>query len=88
MAPVTCAPEAVLVCAPAANVVALTPRTLEQTIFPSEGMDVCLALFGVEELLHMRARRMAENFLVSPVLLRWVRDSHMFKAFFCSYKPR
>jgi hypothetical protein len=57
MAPVACAPGAVVVRAPAANVVALAPRTLEQTIFPSECMDVGLALFGVEELVNVREHR-------------------------------
>src|SRR5262245_19523940 len=57
MAPVAFAPGAVLVRAPASNVVALAPRTLQWTIFPPEYMDVCLALFGVEELVQMREHR-------------------------------
>jgi hypothetical protein len=53
MAPVPLAPGAILVRAPLANVVALTARTLERTIFPPERPDVCLALFSVEELVEM-----------------------------------
>jgi hypothetical protein len=53
MAPVAFAPGAVVVCAPLANVVALAARTLQWTIFPPERTDVRLALFGVEELMHM-----------------------------------
>jgi len=50
-APVAFASGTVLVRAPAANVVALAPRTLEWTIFPPERMDVGLALFSVEKLV-------------------------------------
>jgi hypothetical protein len=54
MAPVAFAPGAVVVRAPAANVVALAPRTWEQMSFPPECMDVGLALFGVEALVDVR----------------------------------
>ena len=57
VAPVALAPRAVLVRAPAANVVTLAPRTLEWTIFPPERMDVGLALFSVEKLVQMREYR-------------------------------
>ena len=49
MAPVTLASGMVVVGVPTSNVVALAARTLERTVFPPERMDVCLALFGVEE---------------------------------------
>ena len=57
VAPVAFAPGTVLVRAPAANVVALAPGTLEWTIFPPQRTDVRLALFGVEELMQMGAHR-------------------------------
>jgi hypothetical protein len=57
MAPVAFASGTVLVRAPAANVVALAPRTLERTILPPERMDVGLALFSVEKLVQMREHR-------------------------------
>src|SRR6266487_1421740 len=43
----------VVVGAPRTDVVALTPRTLEGPIFPSQHMDVGLTRFGVEELVKM-----------------------------------
>jgi hypothetical protein len=49
MASVTFASGAVLVRAPAANVAALAPRTLQRPILPPQCMDVRLALFGIEE---------------------------------------
>ena len=57
MAPVAFAPRAVLVRAPASNVVALAARTLQWTIFPPQRMDVRLALVGVEELVDMGEHR-------------------------------
>ncbi len=57
MAPVALAPGAVVVRALGANVGALAPRALKRTIFPPEYMDVGLALFGVEELVHMGEHR-------------------------------
>jgi hypothetical protein len=57
MAPVASAPGAVLVGAPASDVVALASGTLQWTIFPPERMDVGLALFGVEEVMQMREDR-------------------------------
>ena len=57
MAPVAFAPEAIVVGAPAANVVALAARTLQRTIFPPERTDVRLALFGVEEFVQMGEHR-------------------------------
>jgi hypothetical protein len=33
--------------------VALAARTLQQTVFPPERMDIGLALFSVEELVQM-----------------------------------
>ena len=51
LAPVAFAPGAVLVRAPASNVVALAARTLQRPVFPPERMDVRLALFGIEELV-------------------------------------
>jgi hypothetical protein len=89
MAPVAFAPGAVLVRAPAANVVALAPGTLQWTIFPPERMDVCLALFGVEKLVQMREHQHGWESpgVVKPVL-HWVGDSHIFMTFWRSYKPR
>src|SRR5262245_55448404 len=57
MAPVAFASGTVLVRAPTAHVVALAPRTLEWTIFPPERMDVGLALFSIEKLVHMGEHR-------------------------------
>ena len=51
LAPVALAPRAVVVCPPGIDVLALAPRTLEWTLFPSERMDVGLTLFGVEEFV-------------------------------------
>ena len=51
VASVALAPRAVVVCPPGIDVLALAPRTLERTIFPSQRMDVGLTLFGVEELV-------------------------------------
>ena len=53
MAPVAFAPRTILVGTPLSNVVTLTSRTLQRTIFPPEGMDVRLALFGTEELMEV-----------------------------------
>ena len=44
----------VVVGAPGTDVVALTPRTLERPIFPSQPMNVGVTLFGVEELVDVR----------------------------------
>jgi hypothetical protein len=55
--PVAFASRALLVRAPAANVVALAARTLQRTVFPPERMDVGLALVGVEEVVQMREDR-------------------------------
>src|SRR5438105_7558748 len=57
MTPVAFASGTVLVRAPAANVMALAPRTLEWTIFPPERMDVGLALFSVEKLVQTGEHR-------------------------------
>jgi hypothetical protein len=51
VAPVALAPRAIVVCPPGIDILALAPRTLERTIFPSQRMDVGLTLFGVEELV-------------------------------------
>ena len=40
-----------------ADVVALTPRTLERPILPAQLMDVGLTRFGVEEVVQMRNNR-------------------------------
>ena len=40
--------------APRTNVVALTPRTLERPILPSQPMNGGVTLFGVEELVDVR----------------------------------
>src|SRR6266849_6053584 len=57
MAPVAFASGAVLVRAPASNVVALASRALQRTIFPPQRMDVGLAPFGIEELVQIRGYR-------------------------------
>ena len=51
VAPVAIAPRAVVVRPPGIDILALAPGTLERTLFPPEGMDVGLTLFGVEELM-------------------------------------
>jgi hypothetical protein len=38
---------------PGTNVVALAPRALQRTVFPSEYMDIGLALFEAEEVMHI-----------------------------------
>ena len=43
----------VVVGAPGADVVALTPRALEWTILPAQGMEVGLTGFGVEKLVQI-----------------------------------
>src|SRR5678815_2792507 len=43
----------VVVGAPWTDVVALTPRILEGSIFPAQPMDVRLTRFGVEEVVQM-----------------------------------
>src|SRR5919199_999048 len=53
MAPVAFAPRAIVVGAPASNMMALAPRALEWTIFPPERMDISLALCSVEKLVHI-----------------------------------
>ena len=57
MEPVAFAPRAVLVGALMSNMVALAARTLQRTRLPLEHTDVCLALFGVEEVVHMGEHR-------------------------------
>src|ERR671930_174466 len=53
MAPVAFAPGAIVVGAPASNMMALAPRALEWTVFPPERMDIGLALFSVEKLVQI-----------------------------------
>ena len=57
MAPGAFAPGAVLIGAPVANVVALTARTLQRTIWPPERTEVRLALCGVEEVMQIGEHR-------------------------------
>ena len=57
MVPVAFASGAIVVRAPAANVVALAARTLQRPVFPPERMDVSLALFSVEEVVQMGEHR-------------------------------
>jgi hypothetical protein len=54
MAPVTFAPGAILVCTPLSNVVTLTSRALQRTIFPPQRMDIGMASFYTEQLVYMR----------------------------------
>jgi hypothetical protein len=51
VAPVALASWPVMVRAPRADVVGVTPGTLERAIFPPQRTDVGLALFGAEELV-------------------------------------
>ncbi len=51
VAPVTFQSWSIVVRAPGPNVVALTPGTVEQTIFPPQCMHIRLTLIGVEELM-------------------------------------
>jgi len=57
MAPGPFAPGSILLCAPLANVVALTARTLQRTILPPERTAVRLALCGVEEVMQIGEHR-------------------------------
>jgi len=54
VAPVTFASGAVVVRPPRIDVLALAPGTLECAIFPSQRVDVGLALIDVEELVEVR----------------------------------
>ena len=47
----------IVVRAPGTDVVALTARTLEWTIFPPQHMNTKWTRFGVEELVQMRHNR-------------------------------
>ena len=51
--PVALAPRPIVLGPPGANLEALTPGTLERTLFPSECMDIRLALFEAEEVVHI-----------------------------------
>jgi hypothetical protein len=51
--PVAFASRSVVIRAPAANVRALAAQTLQRTVFPPQRVDVGLALFSVEEVVHM-----------------------------------
>jgi hypothetical protein len=51
VAPVALAPGAVVVVPPRIDVLALTSGTLEGAIFPPEGVNVGLTVFGVEKLV-------------------------------------
>jgi hypothetical protein len=53
-AAVAFAPWPVVISAPVTNVVALTPGTLERTIFPAKTMDIRVAGVGMKELVEMR----------------------------------
>ena len=57
MAPGACAPGALVVQAPLANVVALAARTLQRTLLPPERMEEGLALCSAEEVGPMREPR-------------------------------
>jgi hypothetical protein len=47
----------VVIGAPRTNVVTLTPRTLEGSIFPAQQMNVGLTRFRVEKVVQMRHHR-------------------------------
>jgi hypothetical protein len=51
VAPVAFAPGSVVVLPPRIDVLALTPGTLERSIFPPQRMDVGLAGIGTEKLV-------------------------------------
>ena len=51
LAPVAVQPWPIMVGTPEADVVTLAPGTLQRTIFPPEGMNVCLTLVNAEELV-------------------------------------
>src|SRR5215475_10126971 len=89
MTPVALAPGAILVRAPAANVITLAARTLQRTVFPPERMDVGVALVGVEEVVQMGEYRHGGESpgIVKRVLPR-MGDSHIFMPLLHSYKPR
>jgi hypothetical protein len=53
VAPVALAPGAVMVVPPRIDVLALTSGTLEGAIFPPEGVNVGLTVFGVEKLVEI-----------------------------------
>jgi hypothetical protein len=73
---------------PGTNVVALAPRALQRTVFPSECMDIRLALFEAEEVVHIWERR---HRWASPVVLSWGQkwrgDSHLFQRFYAATNP-
>ena len=88
VAPVALASRPVVVIALGIDVLALAPGTLQRTVFPPQGMDIGLALFGAEAVVQMRAyRHGSESPGVVTSVLHWVGDSHMFMTFLHSYKP-
>jgi hypothetical protein len=61
LAPVALTPGPVVVLAPRIDLVTVAPRTLEQAIFPPQGVDVGLTVFGAEELVDMGEHRHKEE---------------------------
>ena len=54
VAPVAFVPRSVVVIALRIDIMALAPGTLEGPLFPSQRVDVGVALIGVEELVEVR----------------------------------
>jgi hypothetical protein len=46
-----------VIIAPGSDGVALTPGTLQRTIFPAQAVDISVAGLGIEELMQMRENR-------------------------------
>ena len=78
-----------MVRAPRADVVAVTPGTVEQAAFPPEYRDVGMTLFGAEELVDVGENRHGS---ASPVVIRLalipIGDAQRFLKFLRCYKLR
>jgi hypothetical protein len=60
-APVAFAPRSVVVIAPRIDLVAVAPGTVQRAIFPPQGMDGGVTLFGAEELVDIGEHRHGEE---------------------------
>src|ERR671924_445551 len=69
LAPVALTPGPVVVLAPRIDIVTVAPGTLEGAIFPPQGVNVSLTVFGAEELVDMGEHRHKEESPESRELL-------------------
>src|SRR5262245_57405317 len=87
--PVAFTPGSIVILPPRIHIPALTPGTLEGTIFPPQRMDGGLTLVDVEELVEVGEYRHGG---ASPAVVRSGRtqrgDSHLFCTVLRCYKQR